>query len=213
MKLNSALRLLLVFVLVIEICGHALGQQAVDSSVVTWDNVAMDEARSNNARGLLMVHELAIMHTAMFDAWARYDAVALPTLGHPPRRPEAARTVANKREAISYAAFRVLNDLFPADTLKLEREMTNLGYDSNKEPSDQTTPSGIGLLAADTVLEYRHHDGANQLGDLHPGAYSDYTEFATANTPDLIRDPDHWQPLSGEGDGKSYAQAFYMPHG
>jgi len=72
--------------------------------------------------------------------------------------------------------------------------MTNLGYDPKEESSDQTTPSEIGLLAADTVLEYRHHDGANQLGDLHPGAYSDYTEYVTVNTPDLIRDPDHWQP-------------------
>ena len=212
MRLSNGLRLWLVLVLVIEICGHALGRESFENSVVTWNNVAIDEARSNNARGLLMVRELAIMHTAMFDAWTRYDAVAVPTLGHPSRRPEAERTEANKREAISYAAFRVLTDLFPADTLKLEREMTNLGYDSNKEPSDQTTPSGIGLLAADTVLEYRHHDGANQLGDLHPGAYSDYTEYATANTPDLIRDPDHWQPRSGEGDGKSYTQAFYMPH-
>jgi hypothetical protein len=89
--------------------------------------------------------------------------------------------------------------------------MTNLGYDPKKKPSDQPTPSGIGLLAADTVLEYRHHDGANQLGDLHPGAYSDYTGYATANTPDLIRDSDHWQPLIEEGNGKSYPQAFYMP--
>jgi len=151
------------------------------------------------------------MHTAMFDAWTWYDAVPLPTLGHPSRRPEAERTVANKREATSYAAFHVLNDLFPDDPLKLEREMTNLGYDPKKEPSDQTTPSGNGLLAADTVLEYRHHDGANQLGDLHTGAYSDYTGYATANTPDLIRDPDHWQPLRDEGNDNSHGQVFYMP--
>jgi len=211
MKVNSVLRLLLVLVLVIEISGHVFGQQAAEASVVTWNNVAIDEARSNNARGLLMVRELAIMHTAMFDAWTRYDAVALPTLGHASRRPEAERTVSNKREAISYAAFRVLNDLFPADTPKLEREMTILGYDPKKKSSDQATPSEIGLLAADTVLEYRHHDGANQLGDLHPGAYSDYTGYATANTTDLIRDPDRWQPLREEGNGKSGAQAFYMP--
>ena len=211
MKLSKGLGCLLVSVLVIETRGHALGHKAVENSVVTWNNMAIDEARSNNARGLLMVRELAIMHTAMFDAWTRYDAVALPTLGHPSRRPEAERTEANKREAISYAAFQVLTDLFPDDMLKLEREMTNLGYDPKKESSDQTTPLGIGLLAADTVLEYRRHDGANQLGDLHPGAYSDYTGYATANTPDLIRDPDHWQPLSNEGNDKSHGQLFYMP--
>src|SRR5215470_10675482 len=129
MKLSKGLGCLLVSVLVIETRGHALGRESFENSVVTWNNVAIDEARSNNARGLLMVRELAIMHTAMFDAWTRYDAVAVPTLGHPSRRPEAERTEANKREAISDAACRVLTDWLPADTLKLEREMTNLGYD------------------------------------------------------------------------------------
>jgi len=44
MKLNNVLRLLLVLALVIETCGHALGQEAVENTVVTWNNVAMDEA-------------------------------------------------------------------------------------------------------------------------------------------------------------------------
>ena len=100
----------------------------------------------------------------MFDAWAQYDSVAAPTLGEPARRPVPERPVANKREAISYAAFRVLADLFPADTSKLEREMTNLGYNPQKDSRDPTTPSGIGLLASDLILQDRHHDGVNQLG-------------------------------------------------
>jgi hypothetical protein len=49
------------------------------------------------------------------------------------------------------------------------------------------------------------------LGDLHPGAYSDYTGYASANTPELIRDPDRWQPLNEEGSDKPSAQVFYMP--
>jgi hypothetical protein len=159
-----------------------------------------------------MVRTLAIMHTAMFDAWAQYGATAIPTVGDPARRPEVERTVANKREAISYAAFRVLTDLFPVDRLQLERELTNLGYNPTKTARDRTTPSGIGLLAADDVLQDRHHDGANQLGDLHPGAYSDYTGYATANTPDVIRDPDRWQPLNEDRNGASSTQVFYMPH-
>jgi len=46
--------------------------------------------------------------------------------------------------------------------------MALLGYDPKKESRDPATPSGIGLLAADNILRERHHDGANQLGDLHP---------------------------------------------
>ena len=212
MKLNRALRLLLMFAALIAVNSSVFGQQASDDAVLTWNNVAIRTASANNSRGLLMVRALAIMHTAMFDAWSQYDATAVPTLGEPARRPAAERTVGNKREAISYAAFRVLTDLFPGDTLKLEREMTNLGYDPKKESRDRMTPSGIGLLAGDDILQDRHHDGANQLGDLHPGAYSDYTGYATANTPDVIRDPDRWQPLSEGRNGASPTQVFYMPH-
>src|SRR5215467_15712952 len=110
MKLSSVLRLLLMFVLVAAFGGRAVAQ-APDDTVLTWNKVAIESARKNNARGLLMVRALAIMHTAMFDAWAQYDGVAIPTLGHSARRPEVERTPVNKREAVSYAAFRVLTDL------------------------------------------------------------------------------------------------------
>jgi len=211
MKFNRVSRFLLTFASIVAIHGHIFGQQAAKGSVVTWNNVAMEAARNHNARGLLMVRTMAMVHTAMFDAWAQYDNVSTPTLGHSGRRPEAERTSANKGEATSYAAFRVLSDLFPADQPKLERQMAQLGYDPKKKSLDPTTPSGIGLLAADNILRDRHHDGANQLGDLHPGAYSDYTDYAPANVPDVIRNPDHWQPLNQEGNGKPFAQEFYMP--
>src|SRR6185436_3107247 len=38
-------------------------------------------------------------------------------------------------------------------------------------------------------------DGSNQLGDLNPGAYTDYTGYAPVNTPDTVRDLNRWQPL------------------
>lgn len=211
MKWNSLFRFFLILGLVAVIASSVSAQQASADTVVSWNNLAIESARSNNARGLLMVRALAIMHTAIFDAWAQYDTVAIPTIGHAVRRPEAERTLANKREAISYAAFGVLADLFPSERPRLEQQMRLLGYDPRKESRDPATPSGIGLLAADDIVRDRHHDGANQLGDLHPGAYSDYTAYRTVNTPDVIRDPDHWQPLTAEGSEKSAAQAFYMP--
>lgn len=209
MKLNSLFRLLM-FAGGMLIGFAGFGQQGSEDIVLTWNDLAIKTASGNNSGGLLMVRALAIMHTAMFDAWAQYHAVAAPTLGDLARRPEAERTVAHKREAISYAAFCVLTDLFPADGARLEQQMLNLGYDPKKQVRDRTTPSGIGLLAADHIVDYRHHDGANQLGDLHPGAYSDYTGYATANSADVIRDPDRWQPLNG-GNGNSSTQRFYMP--
>jgi len=198
-------------VIITAIGGRAVAQQPFDDIVVTWNKAVIQSARNNNARGLLMVRALAIMHTAMFDAWTEYDCAAIPTMGHPARRPKVERTLANKREAVSYAAFGTLTDLFPSDWLVLERQMEQLGYDPKNESRDPAKPSEVGLLAADQILQDRHHDGANQLGDLHPGVYSDYTAYATINTPDMIRDPDRWQPMNGEGGGKSSPQTFYMP--
>lgn len=212
MTLSGISRYLSALTLIAVIAGRVAAQQASENAVIAWNSVAMESAGSSNARGLVMVRALAMMHTAMFDAWTHYDSVAIPTLGHSARRPEAERTAANKREAISYAAFGVLGDLFPSARPQLEGEMTLLGYDPRTELRDAATPSGIGLLAADDVVQDRHHDGANQLGDLHPNAYSDYTGYATANTPDVIRDPDRWQPLKEERKGVPSTQVFYMPH-
>jgi hypothetical protein len=210
-KLHGVLRSLFIFSAITASASLLVAQRTYDDTVVAWNNLAIKTATRNNARGLLMVRALAIMHTAMYDAWAQYDAAAVPTREDSIRRPEAERTVTNKREAVSYAAFRVLVDLFPEDTPGLERQMLSLGYDPAKTYVDRATPSGIGLLAADHVLQYRHHDGANQLGDLHPGAYSDYTGYTSVNTSEVIHDPDRWQPLKDEVQGKSSTQSFFMP--
>ena len=68
-------------------------------------------------------------------------------------------------------------------------------------------------MAATAVIAFRHHDGANQLGDLHPGAYSDYTGYVPVNDPDHINDPNRWQPLRfSDGHGGTVTPGFIAPH-
>jgi hypothetical protein len=55
------------------------------------------------------------------------------------------------------------------------------GFDPLDSSTDPSTPAGIGNLTAAAVLSFRHHDGANQLGDLASGAYSDYTGYQPVN--------------------------------
>jgi hypothetical protein len=144
----------------------------------------------------MVARALAVVHTAIFDAWAAYDETAVGTrLGGRLRRPVAERTDANKQVAVSYAAYRALADLFPTETHSFDIVMTQFRYDPNDHSIDVTSAVGIGNLAAQAVIDFRHHDGANQLGDLHPGAYSDYTGYTSVNTPDDITDPNRWQPL------------------
>src|SRR4029453_5962290 len=77
------------------------------------------------------------------------------------------------------------------------QQMADLGY--AVDGSDTSTAAQVGSTAAQAVLEYRHRDGSNQLGDEPGGtpgvAYSDYTGYQPVNTWSEVRYPDRWQPL------------------
>src|SRR5437899_136060 len=122
-------------------------------------------------------------------------------------------TLASKNEAVSFAAYRALVDLFPTQTLAFNDVMASLGYDPGHGSTDVATPAGVGNVAAAAVIAFRHVDGANQLGNLHPGAYSDYTGYMPVNDPDHINDPNRWQPLRfSDGHGGFVTPGFIAPH-
>jgi hypothetical protein len=172
---------------------------AADNAVLQWNEAVLAAIRNTKTSPPIASRALAMTHTAMFDAWAAYDAKALGThLGASLRRPEAERTPENKEKAVSFAAYRVLVDLFPPQIAMFDSVMSGFGYDATDFSLD-SSPSGIGNFCAQALLAYRHHDGSNQLGDLHPGAYSDYTGYTPVNTVDTLNDPNRWQPLLVNG--------------
>src|SRR5438874_5534313 len=149
-----------------------------ESAVLLWNDAALQAVRDTHPGPPQCARAMAMVDTSMYDAWAAYDPLAVGTrLGGALRRPEAERTTDNKAEAISFAAYRTLADLFPQpDQIgKFQELMRLLGYDPGDNSTDPAQPSGVGNLAAQAVLDFRHKDGSNQMGDLHPGAYSDYT--------------------------------------
>jgi hypothetical protein len=168
-----------------------------DDVVLKWDEQTLAAVRATKPAPTVVARALAVVHTAMYDAWAAYDAKAVGTRqGGTLRRPKAERTPNYKSKAISYAAYRVLLDLFPSRSSDIVGFMTALGYDANDTSTNTTTPQGIGNVTAQAVLDFRHHDSANQLGDLNGGApYSDYTGYTPVNTWDQVNDLYHWQPL------------------
>jgi hypothetical protein len=133
-----------------------------------WDDAALQGVRDAKMGAPMAARALAIVHTCMFDAWAAYDDHAAGTqLRGALRRPANERTLANKERAISYAAYRALADVLPVDTESIYKPlMRQLSYDPNDNSTDIETPTGIANVACGAVLEYRHHDGANQLGDV-----------------------------------------------
>src|SRR5438105_9991672 len=173
---------------------------AIDNVVLQWNEATLDAIRNTKSPPPIAARAFAVTHTAMFDAWAAYDPVAKGTrLGSSLRRPEVERTAANKEKAISFAGYRVLVDLFSTQTAVFGALMSSLGYDPSDISADTSSPSGIGNICAQALLNYRHTDGSNQLGDLHPGAYSDYTGYVPVNTADTLNDPNKWQPLLVNG--------------
>src|SRR5438094_1059922 len=134
--------------------------------VIQWDNAALQGVRDSKLGPPMVARALAIVHTCMYDAWAAYDDRARGTqLGKALRQPYGLRTLDNKKEAISFAAYRAVVDLFQLDEATLYRPlMTSLGYDPDNMTTDTRTPAGVGNTACAAVLRYRHNDGSNQSG-------------------------------------------------
>ena len=131
--------------------------------VVDWNAAALQEVRLSPAlrNGPPMVaRALAIAHTCMYDAWTQYDEVAVATTGFLLRQDPGDRTDAKKAEAISFAAYRCLLNLFPDGAARLAKVMSNHGYITNT-----TAPANIGNIAAQAVIDARANDGSNQYGN------------------------------------------------
>ncbi len=195
-------------------CAVLAQEAAPVNVVVAWDRAALESVRQTHPGPPIVARSMAIMYTTMFDAWAAYDRVAVGTrLGSALRRPVAEMTIENKNKAVSFAAFRALVDLFPTEKDRFIELMKSFGYDPANTTIDSATAEGIGNLAAQAVLEFRHKDGSNQLGDLNPGAYSDYTGYQPVNGPDFIADATRWQPLRiSDGQGGTLTQKYVAPH-
>lgn len=186
---------------------------AEDTLAVRWNDVLLEAVRESHLGPPMVARAIGVVHTCGFDAWSAYDPVAVGTrLGGTLRRPPEERTEANREKAYSYGEYRCLLDLFPAQSSSIRGRMSALGFDPDDASADTTTPSGVGNTAAAAVIVFRHHDGANQLGDLHSPAYSDYTGYEPVNDPDHINDPNRWQPIRfSDGHGGFVVPAYVGP--
>lgn len=160
---------------------------------------------------------LALVWTAAFDAWTRYDEKAIPVyLKDVKRQPADERTLANKEKAVSYALYRSMLTYYFADSVLLKQRMQELGFDPNDRSVDISTPAGIGNLAAASVINARMNDGANQSGVVtgsNGEPYSDYTAYSPINTPDQLNAVERWQPkYFSDGKGGQFAPQCLTPH-
>ncbi len=193
----------------------------VPSLASKWLDVALEVTANDvdrvGAKPTIQSRSLGIAMMAMYDAWAAYDDKAIGTsFGGALRRPAAERTSKNKEIAISYAMYQVLIDQYPADKEYILKEFKKMGYDPKNKSMDRRKPEGIGNLVAKAIIETRHNDGANQLGNeigSNGQPYSDYTQYKPINSYKKVIDPDRWHPLPFvDSKGDTFLVGFLTPH-
>lgn len=150
------------------------------------------------------VHARNLFHTsaAMWDAWVAYgspaDSVFVVERGN------AADVDAARREAISYAAYRVLEQRYakaiggPVSVACFRAFMVRLGYDPDDATTTGDTPRALGNRIAAAVIAATLNDGANEAMN-----YADTTGYTPANKPLIVDQPgvqldapNHFQELN-----------------
>lgn len=220
---------LLLFIVLLAACGRAPShtEQTVAKPEPTgtanlaykWGGVALwamaDETDLRGPRPTIGSRLLAIPMIAQFDAWSRYDSVAVPVHLDAPRAAVPERTLANKEKAISYAMARALQSAFPHDSALFADSLRAFGYDPADFSLDPATPQGIGNLAAKAVIDARRNDGSNMLGEdpRAPVPLGDYTHYVPKNPVEKMNDINRWQPkYFTKDDGTKWAPGALTPH-
>ena len=162
--------------------------KASAASIVTeWLDQALPYAQEVAWEPTVGSRFFSILQTAIYDAWTAYDPVAVGVVsGTALKGQGGANNEANKREAISHAAFTVLRTFAPQHRRALIERMEELGYDPNAD----TPPARVGRRAAEAVLAACRDDGANEAGN-----FADTSGYK----PRMSGPPDAWRPIGSFG--------------
>ena len=180
-----------------------------------WNEQLLEAIREDFARPT--VHARNLYHTsiALYDAWAVYDDEAdthflgkgLGTYDCPlVSFPLPADRAAAQREAMSYAAYRLLRYRFRQSPgrsttwFKLDSVLVTLGYDPRVTSNDYSSgdPAALGNYLGSQLIAYGTTDGSNDAADYANTRYEPVNPpliMDEPGNPDIV-DPDRWQPLS-----------------
>lgn len=172
------------------------------------------------------VHSRNLFHTsaAMWDAWAAYDDEAdgfYVDESHTHDDVAAAR-----EEAISYAAFRILearyiDSIGAVETIpELDAIMEALCYPTEFTDTEGNTPAALGNRIAFTILELTVDDGSNEREGYEDPSYEPVNPpLVVAESGAQLEDVNRWQPLQLESmvsqngiEVENGVQEFIDPH-
>ena len=176
---------------------------AQDSVARKWCDMTIESIRNDFARPPVHARNLHHVSAAMYDAWAMYEELALGFLVDGDDT-TAADPQAAQEEAISYAAYRLLQARFgnsPGAAALLpayDALMIELGYDPANTGTVGNSPAALGNRIAASYLFYGFNDGSNELFDFENVFYEPVNVPLVVALPGntTLTDPARWQPLT-----------------
>lgn len=181
-----------------------------------WNEALLEAIRSDFARPT--VHARNLFHTSIvaYDIWAVLDEEAetyflgktvadfhCPFDGFSPSSSSIEET---RREAISYASYRLLTHRFRRSPgagrslAQFDSLMNALGYDPSFSGTDYSTgrPAALGNYLAKRLIDFGLQDGSNEQNDYAGTFYRPVNDPLAPALPGnpYISDPNRWQPLT-----------------
>ncbi|MFU8829156.1 MAG: vanadium-dependent haloperoxidase [Phycisphaerales bacterium] len=168
-----------------------------------WNEAILHAIRNDLARPTVHARNIYHATAAMWDAWAAYDDSAQQLI-HYERMSSTGLGLEARREAMSYACFRILNHRFSdspgADICMPEfrQLMLDLGYDPDNDSTEGHTPAALGNRVARSVIEHGLADGANELEGYANRIYQPQNRPLPPGIPAIsgLVEPNCWQPLA-----------------
>ena len=160
---------------------------AVPSAAREWNEELLAAIRRNVPNPPAHARNLHHVATAMYDAWAAYDATAVGYIYNEKISPLPGNIEAARHEAISYAAYRVLRSRFASGAgaatslASFDARLSSLGYSTatgQAATTLATTPAELGKRIGQAILNWGAGDGFSQ--STYPQPYD-----ATVN-PNLL---------------------------
>ena len=168
-----------------------------------WNEATLDAIRRDLPAPTVHARNLFHISAAMWDAWAAYDADAVSYLVT--EKLEADSVEAARHEAMSYAAFRMLESRYllsigaEGTITEIVELMASLCYPTDDTGTEGEGPRALGNRIAARYLEFGLTDGSNEAGSYSDPEYSPVNLPLTVIEPGTsMVDPNRWQPLQIE---------------
>ena len=218
---HPAMRTLLFFALLLPLSTFAQAESEHDVAY-EWIEVQLKGIRVDFARPPIHARNLYHVSLAMYDAWAVYDEVAETVLlgktlqGFTSEFDGISENILpfliiedSRKEAISYAAYRVLSHRYASSPgvvsaqARFDSLFTSFGYDPSLTSTNYVngSPAALGNYIAEQVIDFGIQDGANEVFDYLNVYYEPFNDQLVVSDPGnpTIVDPNRWQPLAING--------------